>query len=226
MQLKKNSSYTIMKKSTKRLGLFLSLFLLSILTFSSCLKDGKDTVVLPVPTGKIPYDVIEHEIQDSLRANGFEINEGIEPPNVEGCYLISPMNLHYASDDYHNDFYDLTFRFFGQHIRGRLNYQEKQNDEAFGQSIMANAIGEGNKFSVYSIQTIEGKNNSGQILWSCTVATVVSGEKDSTGIVNCQYAYVLKDKSARNDYYLLRLPEINTFRIWNDGDSLANLTNF
>lgn len=213
-------------KRTKQLRQLLAVSFLSILAFSSCLKEGKDTVVLPVPSGKIPYDVIRHEIQDSLRANGFEINEGIEPPNVEGCYILSPMDLRYASDNYRNTFYDLTIRFFGQIQRGRLNYQEKQNNEAFGQSLMANAIGEGNKFSVYSLQTIEGISSSGVKLWSCTVATVVSGEKDSNGIVNCQYAYVMKDKESTSEYYLSRLPEINTFRIWDDGDSLAIPTNY
>lgn len=215
-----------MIKRNKCLCLIGGIAILSILAFSSCLKDGENTVVLPVPSGKIPADVIKLELQDSLRAHEFEINEGIEPPNVEGCYLLSPMDLQYASDNYVNTFYDLTFRFFGQYQRGRLSYQEKQNNEAFGNSIMANAIGKGNKFSVYTIQVISNTNTSGDTLWKCTIATVVSGLKDSTGIANCQYAYVLKDKWAKNDYYYSRLPEINTFRIWNDLDSLAVPTNY
>lgn len=197
------------------------MLIISIFVFSGCLKDGDDTIVLPIPNGKIPYDVIPERLQDSLRVHGFEINEGIEPPMIVGTYLLSPLDLKYASDNYLNLFYDLTMTISGQHVRGRVHYEEMQNNEAHGMDTIANVIGTDSTFSMYCIQNISDTNSRGELLWRCKVATVVSGAISPEGIKKCQYAYVLRDKWARNDYYASRLPEVGTFRYWDDGDSLA-----
>ena len=54
-----------------------------LMAFSSCLKYGDDTIVLPQPTGKIPPSVIPTDLQDSLIHHDFPIHEGVEPPDVE-----------------------------------------------------------------------------------------------------------------------------------------------
>jgi hypothetical protein len=41
------------------------------------------------------------------------------------------------------------------------------------------------------------------------------------GIKNYQYAYILLDKEATNDFYYSMLADTNTFRIYTDGDNIA-----
>lgn len=210
-----------MFKTNKRLSILLGIFALPIMMFSSCLKEGDDTIVLPLPDGKIPYSVIPKNLQDSLVAHGFVIHEGIEAPNIEGKFLSSPMVLQYASDNYQNDFYDLYMRYAGQTRRGLIQYSESQRDTVVGISQEANVIGSDSNFTMYCYQTISANNSRGDTLYRCKTASVVSGIITESGIKDCQYSYVMLDKWARNDYYYSMIPEANTYRIWNDGDSLA-----
>lgn len=205
----------------KQLKLVWGLLLLPLLVFSGCLKEGKDTAVLPFPNGKIPYDVIPERLQDSLTSHGFEINEGVTPPTISGTFLISPMTLEYASDNYINNFYDMEMTFTGQHPRGRISYSEVQNNVP-GQSIEANIIGSNDKFSMYNIQYVTKTNDRGDTSWWCKIATVVSGSVCDSGIANCQYSYVLLDKWYKNEYYGLLLPPTETFRFWKDGDNMTD----
>jgi len=206
---------------TKRLTRLLMILSLPIFLFSGCLKEGDDTLVLPTPDGKIPYSVIPEYLQDSLRDNGFIIHEGINPPSIVGKYLVSPMDLQYASDDYHNTFYDLTMTLVKQFRRGAVSYSESQVDTVLGKSTMANVIGEGNDFTMYCYQNVAKTNTNGDTLYTCKTATVVSGTIGHTGIQNCQYSNIVLDKWALNDYYYSQMPPVETFRIWNDGDNLA-----
>ncbi|MCQ2281630.1 MAG: hypothetical protein MJZ99_03285 [Bacteroidales bacterium] len=206
--------------SHKSLTILSGMIVLSM-CFSSCLKKGDDTLVLPVPDGKIPYYVIPARLQDSLRTHGFEIYEGIEPPFIEGTYLASPMELQYASDDYSNHFYDLTLHFASQFRRGMLRYCESQTDTVMGQSTVASVIGKGNNFTMYCLQNISNLDNQGDTLFRCRTATVVSGTIEAGGIRNCQYTNIVLDKWAVNDYYEMQLADINSYRIWKDGDSLS-----
>ena len=208
----------------KHLRLLLALLALPVFLFTSCLKEGEDTIVLPLPYGKIPYDVIPEHIQDSLTAHGFVIYEGVTPPHIEGKYVASPMDMQYASDNYFNpNFRYLYMAFSGQHRRGKINYSQVQHDtiflneqqflDAVGDASRAHVIGEGDNFTMYCIQRITPPDSS----WSCETASVVSGTSTKAGIKNCQYAqYLIK---AEGD--LERIPEIGTYRIWNDGDNLA-----
>lgn len=219
-----------MKRKLRHLKPLWGLLFCSIFVFSACLKEenplllnsGDSTIVLPIPYGKIPYDVVAEEIQDSLLAHDFIINEGINPPMINGSYLISPMIIKYASDNYQNAFYDLAFQFAGQHPRGRLMYNEKQNNEAFGTARNASVIGHDSSFTVYCVQTIvntTGPHND--TLYWCNTATIISGKICDSGIVDCQYAYVLNDKYASSEEIDNRLPEKGTYRMWQDGDGFA-----
>lgn len=205
-----------------RLTILLMSLSCSILLFSSCLKDGDDTLVLPTPDGKIPYSVIPERLQDSLRDNGFVIHEGINPPSIVGKYLVSPMELQYASDHYQNNFYDLYMTYSGQYRRGPISYSETQIDTVLGKSSMANVIGQGNEFTMYCYQTVAKTNQRGDTLYSCSTATVVSGVIEEAGIKDCQYSNIVLDKKAINDYYASQIPDPETFRIWNDGNKMAD----
>lgn len=210
----------------KRLSIILMHLSLPFALFTGCLKDGDDTLVLPTPDGKIPYSIVPEHLQDSLRASGFAIHEGINAPSVIGKYKLSPMELRYASDDYQNSFYDLTMTLQGQYLRGRVNYSELQQETVVGRSTIANVIGQGNDFTVYCFQNIVHTNHKNDTIYLCTTATVVSGTIASEGIKNCQYSTIILDKWAVNDYYASQIPPAGTFRIWDDGDSLATRIGF
>lgn len=218
---------TTMTKCTKHLSILMGLFALSVFLFTGCLKEGDETIVLPFPIEKIPYDVIPEHIQDSLTRHGFVINEGATPPKVEGIFVASPMDLQIASDNYVNpNFRYLYMAFSGQHLRGKINYRqvqydtiflnEEQLDEVMGDASMAQVIGtkDNNKFTMYCIQTIVPPDSS----WWCKTASVVSGVLADDGIKNCQYAEYIIDRGGD----VSRLSEVGTYRTWNDGDGFAN----
>ena len=206
----------------KHLGIMALLVAAPIFFFSSCLKDSDDTIVLPLPYGKIPYSVIPQNVQDSLRAHGFTINEGTNPPVVEGRYLSSPHKLTYASDNYVNPrFYNVYMLMQEQTPRNRIVYSETQDTCVQGKSLEACVIGNENFFSMYCIQMQSELSNQQDTLWSCKTATVVSGILNSHGIANCQYAQVVIDTFSSNPVYATRLPDKGTYRIFCDSDSLA-----
>lgn len=193
---------------------------LFLLTATSCLKEGDDTIVLPLPDGTIPTSVIPQNLQDSLTSHGFIINEGLYPPTIDGSYLISQMQLTYASDDYVNTFYNMYITFADQQPRGILKYSETQYVNVDGESIEANVIGNGNDFTMYCYQYVDKTVDSVQVL-RCKTATVISGTKTPAGIRNCRYAYILLEKEAINEDYNSSMPEAETYRIYIDSDSLA-----
>ena len=191
-----------------------------LLTTTGCVKDGNDTIVLPLPNGTIPTSVIPRHLQDSLANHGFVINEGLYPPTIDGSYLISQMQMNYASDDYVNTFYNLYITFADQQPRGILNYSETQHVNVEGASIAANVIGSGDDFTMYCYQYVSETDGEVQ-LFRCKTATVISGTKAADGIRNCQYAYILLEKEAINDDYNAAIPAAETYRIYADSDSLA-----
>ena len=206
---------TSMKKSLRRVAI-----LLVAIIAVSCTKEGDDTIVLPSPARQIPFSVIADDLQDSLAAHGFVINEGTNPPVIDGYYLIQPLTISYASDGYVNAFHDLYMNFSNQNNRGLLQYAERQRDTVEGQSIAARVIGHDNKFTMYCYQETSEYSGS-TVLWRCKSVTVASGELTPTGIADCQYAIIILDEEAINDYYYSLLAPVGTYRIFYDGDSLA-----
>lgn len=211
-----------MFKHFKQLLTIAGLVILPIFMFSGCLKEGNDTIVLPIPDGKIPYSVIPEKMQDSLRSAGFTIYEGLNPDTLNGRFVSAPMVLHYASDNYQELFYDLYMTFSGQTRRGIVKYFETQKrDDIDGQSIMANVIGEGKDVTMYCYQNVFELNTHGDTLWRSKTATVVSGTICDEGIKDCQYAHIVLDTWAVDDYHASPLSKPGTYRIWYDGDRMA-----
>lgn len=193
----------------------------------SCQKEGSETLVLPVPQRTIPDSVIALDIQDSMQAHGFVINEGVFNSEIldgrlEGRYKMSPMVLAYASDEYVNNFYDLTFEFSNQKQRGFIEYFEIQQDTVYSDRRYARLIGHDSSFTMYSTPLVTKLDSRGDTLYWCKLATAISGIVQDGGLKNCQYSYVVLDKWGRSLFYSSQVPEIGTYRIWNDGDSLAH----
>ena len=212
-----------MTKCNKYLRMIWALLALPVFLFTGCLKEGTETIVLPEPYGKIPYDVIPEQIQDELSMRGFIIHEGVNPVTIKGRFVASPMDRGYASDGYFNpNFRDLYMEFAGQRPRGKIDYIQGQSDTIFldealindviGNAERARVIGEDSNFTMYCIQTIRLDKAS----WSKT-ASVVSGTFTKYGIKNFQYAEYIIDK----DDEWGRISEVGTYRYWNDGDGLA-----
>jgi hypothetical protein len=189
---------------------------------TGCLKEGNDTIVLPQPYGKIPYDVIPEHIQEQLSMNGFVIHEGVNPATIKGKFKASPMDCKFASDGVRLDFVELFMEFSGQSLRGKINYIQGQSDTIFldeaqindviGNAERARVIGEDSNITVYCIQTIQLDKSS----WSKT-ASVVSGTLTKTGLKNFQYAEYIIDKEDEWG----RISDVGTYRYWNDGDNMA-----
>lgn len=205
---------------------------LLVFLFSGCLKEGDDTLALPLPIGKIPYDVIPEHIQDSLTRQGFVIHEGTTPPKIEGTFVVAPMRLLFASDDYFNPrFRYLYMTFSSQYQRGKTNYCQIQHDTTFlnesqfnqviGDASLAQVIGSisDSSFTMYCIQTIYPDRPNSE--WWCRTASIVSGTITGAGIKNCQYAQYTIDWGVNPDIDLDRFTAPGTYRIWNDGDSIA-----
>lgn len=213
-----NSQTPTLIRATKR-----CIILLAVGTFfASCLKDDEDrnTIALPYPQGTIPYEVIAENLQDSLKAHGFEINTGTNPPTINGRYLCSPTKEDYASDGYYNTFYDIEFNFMNQSPRGMLLYSEKQKEVVSGHSLFARIIGSGTKFTTYCYQK-SSEVKEGDTMWTCQTILVISGEKRQNGIFKHQYAQIIATDSAYRPEYKDKLPKVGTFRIFHDGDSIA-----
>ena len=211
-----------MLKHFKHLLTIAGLVVLPIILFSGCLKEGNDTIVLPIPDGKIPYSVIPEKLQDSLRLSGLTIHEGLNPDTINGRFVAAPMVLHYASDNYQELFYDLYMSFSGQTRRGLIKYYETQKrDDINGKSIMANVIGEGKDVTMYCYQNVFECNQKGDTLWRSKTATVVSGTISEDGIKDCQYAHIVLDTWAADEFHASPLSKPGTYRIWYDGDKMA-----
>ena len=141
------------------------LLVLPYFLFTGCLKEGNDTIVLPQPYGKIPYDVISEHIQEQLSMNGFVIHEGVNPATINGKFRANPMICKYASDDVRLDFVELFMEFSGQSLRGKIQYTQGQSDSIFldeaqindviGNAERARVIGEDSNITIYCIQTIQ-----------------------------------------------------------------------
>lgn len=222
---------TIRMEPTNKSSLWkLPLVAFLTLLLTSCLKEGDDTIVLPLPDGRIPYSVISRNLQDSLTTHGFQIHEGLYPPTVAGSYLIEPMSLDFASDQAPASYVNLMMTFSSQTQRGLLKYWELQNTDLHnipidGQSLEANVIGNGNDFTVYCYQNVTENSSIGMQLWRVKTATVISGTMTDTGIANCQYAYILLEKEINDINYALSFPKDSTFRIFSDGNSFAGKLN-
>ncbi len=189
---------------------------------TSCLKEGSETIVLPGIEKEIPETVIPIDLQEELSSHGFIIYPGNEPPIVDGSYLVSPVEMIYASDNYSNTaFNNLRITFTGQNPRGVIRYSESQADTVNGASLQAHIIGKGDNFTLYCLQDITSASNA----WSCRTATLVSGTKKNNGIQNIHYAFVMLESASTSTNGISPLAPSGTVRVFCDGDNLATKLN-
>ena len=150
------------------------------------------------------------------------IYDGNNPPNIEGRYIMDPPEIvfdntgSYKAGDY--NFNSVYFRISNQNtVTNTLDYEEKEigNGIVISQSYGKGAFisGEGNNFSVFFNTT--GVTHIDGYSVNTTHALVLSGTKESKGISNLRYAFVIVDKDGDiND----KLMDKGDFRVFKDRD--------
>lgn len=163
--------------------------------------------------------IIPEELIGKIAANGMTINEGTNPPNIEGIFATGILKMIYTSLNYDTfpigkEIESYRFRFYEQ--RGTkiktdyINEDILANDQATGRGTIIS--GNGNKFTAYldmDITDIEIKTRD---------VSVLSGEITPEGIKNFQYGFLKMEKTGD---FSERMVPVGTIRIWISKDKLA-----
>jgi hypothetical protein len=211
--------------------LILGIIMLVMLGISGCVDDGYEVLPLPPVLKNVSItEVIPQEYMTILQEMNFPIYNGTTPPNIEGCYLAD--NFWIVASNVIADYPYIgtaatsstaLFRFFGFNSeRNTLGYEYKikqsvlyNNGETYGNSL-GNISGSGNYFTYYckawsATSRPTGESGTGFI------ASIISGEKTATGIINLCYAFLMLDK---DDPYGIIVP-ITSVRVFQEMDGLA-----
>ncbi len=167
--------------------------------------------------------IVPQPILDSLRKNGFIINEGLVPPQLSGNFYVDPdiLQVSYGPQDPKRPgdlFSSYYYRFYAQDAAGKITYDyatEGKTDAGIGKGAFIS--GNGNKFTIFSEQSGVTSGIANKQL------TVISGEITAGGIQGWQNSFVLTDKT--NDVSNKLVP-VGKGRIFKDGDGLAAKTSY
>ncbi len=200
--------------------------LATVLALFSCKKEEEDR-----STGF--SNDIENFVPDStiqaLRDLGMVINEGKQPPVLEGEYMVSPLVM--LSSSVPNEGYDIGDRFvdYKYYLKNQDNDKLTLEIDTEGINYNSGAItskstgngafisGYGNDFTAFVILEGESYRSDGDTSYSRTLE-VVSGTITQEGIMNFQMALMmLDDYGDEFDHYI----PVNSGRVFEDGDSIA-----
>ena len=166
----------------------------------------------------VPPDILD-ELDDYI-----PIYEGINPPNVEGQYVMSPEILIYDSGHTYSagkEFADLYFQFYNQDMENNtLDYREAQSSST-GTGTGAFISGDGETFSVFF--NTESENVYSDYTVYTKRALILSGILTPQGIKDLKRAFVMVDKSSDPKHHVM---DVGEFRILEDGDGLCSITNY
>ena len=162
-------------------------------------------------------NIIAEKYIAMMADNGMTINEGKNPPNVEGIFATGILKLFYTNlnDDYKIGYEVSSYRykFYNQeNTQVKTDYIQEaasSDDNATGKGTALS--GSGNKFTAYIEQKGSYKGTTYR------QATVISGEITKEGIKDFQWGFCMLDK----DDAKIRLIPVGGIRIWKDKDSLA-----
>lgn len=158
-------------------------------------------------------------------ANHMQIYEGINPPNIEGCYLLDELTVVYC-EDYasgggyapgYNNFVDLYIEFSDQDNKALTLNIQTQEGTTVSEGSGAFIRGEGDNFTAY-FETIGTSIGSSDNTINTSMVTVISGTKTTSGISDITYSFVMvsKENDINGD-----LMEEGVFRVFEEGDDLA-----
>ena len=162
--------------------------------------------------------IISEEFIAKMANNGMVINEGINPPNIEGVFATGILKMIYTSLE--KDFpigeeiKSYRFKFYDQvGTRVKTDYVNEafiNEEQATGRGTIIS--GSGNKFTAYlDMNIIDSGIKTRDV-------SVLSGEITPNGIKDFQYGFLKIEKTG--DFRNELVPE-RTIRIWVSKDKLA-----
>ncbi|MDC6366661.1 MULTISPECIES: hypothetical protein [Flavobacteriaceae] len=181
------------------------LFIISIVYFTSCSKEDKD--VFNGSQSSLE-DLFSEEVVQTLNDLNFTINEGANPPNLEGTFYVSQFiltNSNVPQDNIGSRFADQRYTFLNQNnsdntidFNGvQINVSTK---EEFSQLDGSGSFisGEGNRFSIFLVVEQERINSGTKTL----TAFAISGSISEGGIVEFEQSLVMLDNfgDPKNEY--------------------------
>ena len=189
----------------------------SIVVLSACSKDSKDDEPEKKEVDGRIDKVIPPDIRKEMEKY-ITIYDGVNPPNVVGKYVISPVKIVFDStNEYTNehDFSDVFLKFMNQNTTNNTIDYKEEEDEATQTCNGAYISGEGNNFTIFfntdgTYKDITFKNS-----------LVISGTMTSDGISNIYYAFVVTEK---NNDINNEIMDPGDFRVFKDGDGTARTT--
>ena len=187
----------------------------TMVAFVACGDDNKeDDEPITVKDSRITQ-VIPNQYLKELQKH-MAIYDGVNPPNVEGVYLIAPALLHYDSYNAQgvDSFSNTYIEFYAQDMANKtLRTREQGGNDAQGTGSFIS--GEGNDFTVFLNNTGNDKGISFK------TATVISGTVTSKGIKNLYYGFLMLEKGDDPEG---RVMDPGRYRIIKDGDGLSEYT--
>jgi hypothetical protein len=139
----------------------------------------------------IPLDILE-----AIEDLGIEINEGRNPPNIEGTYLVSTLQLVRSTAGGNIatqwDKYVTFSRQDNTTLTINADYTMQTETRPFPMSSKGPGsfiVGEGNKFTV----VVDGKREQGG--YTAKTVEIFSGEISEAGIINYHWAVMMIDNS-------------------------------
>jgi hypothetical protein len=185
---------------------------------TSCQPKKVDTDPAKGLSDKI-QSIVPKAVLDDMRTKGLVINEGSQPPQLDGIFIASPYTLlsPYGSEDSWQPgrvIDDYKFKFYDQ-AGDDVKLDIKQSNET-ATGLGSFVSGFGNKFTIFA------QTKGVQSGIENTQLSVVSGELSATGIINFQYAFTItaKNGDTRNE----TLIPVGKARVWEDGNQVANKT--
>ena len=162
--------------------------------------------------------IISEDFIAKMANNGMIINEGINPPNIEGVFATGILKMIYTSLE--KDFpigeeiKSYRFKFYDQvGTRVKTDYVNEafiNEEQATGRGTIIS--GSGNKFTAYlDMNIIDSGIKTRDV-------SVLSGEITPNGIKDFQYGFLKIEKTG--DFRNKLVPE-RTIRIWVSKDKLA-----
>jgi hypothetical protein len=174
-----------------------------------------------------PWDEVDNRFNDVVPADIREklekyitIYNGVNPPNVEGVYLVDPFVTVYCEDEgtggyepgdlVASNYIKLSNQNFTNNTLDYENMSVSGNSHSTGEGAFIS--GSGNNFTAF-FNTI-GESSD---IYTKT-ALVISGTKSASGIQNLQYAFIMVEKGYDPNEVLMKE---GVFRVFKDQDGLS-----
>ncbi len=143
-------------------------------------------------------DLIPDSLLTVLEDLDMPINEGFDPPNIEGRFSMTPLILKSSNipeDEIGRSFSDLELEFFDQNPQDLTIQVKSTQGDASGAATGSFIVGQGNDFSVFVELNISDSQGSNRKL-----GIVYSGSITSGGIIDFHCAHLmLNDYGDPND---------------------------